>query len=160
MKWNRASMAFVAAVALVLTLGTTQAFAAANYYTPVGTQDRADCSRVAGWAKDGDTTLPIQVHIYKGAAYPYGQYVTAVVANKYRSDLPFADKYHGFDMATPSAFKTGCPEKIYIHAINVDTNGNIVYGATNPLLSGTGTTIYCGPPDPSCFEGPEHPGGP
>jgi hypothetical protein len=145
------------AVALLVLAVAAPAYAAADYFDPVGTHDRADCSILAGWAKDGDTTLPIQVHVYKGGPYPYGTFVTAVVANRYRGDLPFADKNHGFSIATPSAFFTGCREKVYIHAIDVDTNGNPVPGGNNVLLNLTGKTIRCGPFNPECFEKPWEP---
>jgi hypothetical protein len=144
----RTYLLFGVAVALLLGAAPAQA---GDFYDPVGTDDRADCTRLAGWAKDGDTTLPIQVHIYKGGPHPYGTFVTAVVANLYRSDLPFADKNHGYSIPTPSAFFTGCPETVYVHAIDVDTNGNNVPGGTNTLLSNTGRTIRCGTPDPSCL---------
>ena len=131
----------------------------ADYFDPVGTHDVASCSKLAGWAKDGDTTSAIQVHVYKGAPFPFGQIVTHVVANKYRGDLPFTDKNHGFDIPTPAAFKTGCPEKVYIHAIDVDTNGAPVPGGNNRLLNLTGKTVRCGPfPPGGCgFEPPDKP---
>ena len=154
MKRGKKSRVFLVMMVVPLAFVALAVYAA-DFYNPVGTHDRADCSKIAGWAKDGDTTLPIQVHIYKDAPFPSGQIVTHVVANKYRGDLPFADKNHGFNINTPAAFKTGCPEKVYIHAIDVDTNGNIVSGGTNPLLNLTGRTVVCGPPDPSCF--PEFP---
>ncbi len=124
-------------------------FRSANdYFDPVGNHDVANCSKLAGWAKDGDTTAATQVHIYKGAPFPYGQIVTHVWANKYRGDLPFADKNHGFDISTPAAFKTGCPEKVYIHALDLDAAGNFVPGGNNKLLNSTGKTVTCGPPPP------------
>lgn len=145
------------AIALVMLVAFAgSALAANDYFDPVGTHDRADCSKLEGWAKDGDTTLPIQVHFYKGAPFPFGTYVTAVVANLYRSDLPFADKNHGFSINTPAAYKTGCPEKVYIHGIDVDANGNNVPGGNNDLLGSTGKTVRCGF-NPDCYEGP---GGP
>jgi hypothetical protein len=143
-------------VVLALVFGTTRA-QAQDYFDPVGSDGRADCTRLAGWAKDGDTTLPIQVHVYKGGPFPYGIYVTAVVADLYRSDLPFADKNHGYSIPTPSAFFTGCPETVYVHAIDVDVNGNIVPGGNNILLNNTGKTVSCGTPDPSCFSNPGPP---
>ncbi|MEM7349948.1 MAG: hypothetical protein AAF657_04025 [Acidobacteriota bacterium] len=133
----------VAAV-ILMSLMATAAYASFNYYVPIGTHDRGDCSRTAGWARDADSTVGIQVHVYKGAAFPYGQIVTHIVANKYRGDLPFFDKNHGFDIATPSAFKTGYWERQFIHAINVDTSGNI-NGSPNPLLTSTGKWLYCSP---------------
>jgi hypothetical protein len=140
----------VLAVALIPAAIATNAFGA-NFFSPVGTHDVANCSTLAGWAKDGDTTLPTQVHIYRGAPFPFGSIVTHVVADLFRPDLPFADKNHGFSIPTPQAFFTGCPEKVFIHAIDIDTNGNIVPGGNNILLNNTGKTILCGPIDPSCF---------
>jgi hypothetical protein len=119
---------------------------AGNYFTPVGTHDATSCLNTAGWAKDGDSTAATYVHIYKDAAFPYGTYVTSVLANAYRADLPFADKNHGFSLSTPAAFKTGAPETMFIHAINIDTDGNEVIGATHPLLSNTERTICCRTP--------------
>ena len=123
MERRKTSRRFLAAATMILAFAAVAVYAA-DFFDPVGTHDVANCSTIAGWAKDGDTTLPIQVHIYKGAPFPNGQIVTHVVANLFRSDLPFADKNHGFSIAPPAAFKTGCPEKVYIHGIDVDTNGN------------------------------------
>lgn len=130
-----------------------------DFFDPVGTHDLANCSTLAGWAKDGDTTAATQVHIYKGAPAPSGQIVTHVWADKFRPGLPFADKNHGFSIPTPAAFKTGCPEKVYIHAIDLDTNGNFVPGGNNKLLNLTGKTVTCGPPPPGGCYG-DGPGGP
>jgi len=124
--------------------------AAANYFVPVGNHDVASCSTIAGWVKDGDTTAPTWVTIYRDAPYPYGEWVTTVYANLYRGDLPFADKNHGFSISTPQALKTGTTETIYIHGINVDGNGNWDAGANSPLLNNTGKTICCGA---GCFGG-------
>ena len=146
-------LAVVVGCALLLSVVTPAG--AADFFDPVGTHDVGTCTTQAGWAKDGDTTLPIQVHFYKGAPFPYGTYVTAVVANLFRADLPFAVKNHGFSIATPAAYKTGCPEKVYIHAIDADTNGNIVWGGNNLLLNLTGKTVRCGPFNPECLEDPD-----
>ncbi len=124
-------------------------FRSANdYFDPVGNHDVASCSKLAGWAKDGDSTAATQVHIYKGAPFPYGQIVTHVWANKFRGDLPWTDKNHGFDISTPAAFKTGCPERVYIHALDLDASGNFVPGGNNKLLNSTGKTVTCGTPPP------------
>lgn len=119
-----------------------------NYFTPVGSHDSFNCTTTAGWVKDGDTTAPTYVTIYRDAPFPYGEWVATVQANQYRADLPFADKNHGFSIATPAEFKTGSPETMYIHGINIDTDGNWVLGATNPLLNQNGRTHCCGP---GCF---------
>lgn len=117
---------------------------AANYFTPVGTHDTFNCSKIAGWVKDGDTTAPTWVTIHRDAPYPYGAPVATVLADLYRADLPFADKYHGFSINTPAELKTGEVETIYIHGINVDGNGNWDVNANSPLLGGTGKSFCCG----------------
>ena len=131
---------------------TNDPSAAANYFVPTGTHDLANCSLLTGWAKDGDTTAPTWVTVYRGAAYEDGGvYVTTAYADIYRSDLPFSDKYHGFSIATPAAFKTGLPEEVYIHAINIDVNGDWgAPGVTNPLLNSTGKTICCNANGTTC----------
>ncbi|MCY0986795.1 hypothetical protein OV203_06665 [Nannocystis sp. ILAH1] len=117
---------------------------AGNYFTPVGTHDTFNCSKIAGWVKDGDTTAPTWVTIDRYAPYPYGEHVATVLADLYRGDLPFTDKYHGFSINTPASLKTGEVETIYIHGINVDANGNWDVNANSPLLSGTGKSVCCG----------------
>jgi hypothetical protein len=154
---RRLARATFAVAVLVLAVAAASPVSAADFYDPVGTHDKATCSTLAGWAKDGDTTLPTSVHVYKGAPFPFGSFVTATTANLFRADLPFVDKNHGFSIATPSAFFTGCPVKVYIHAIDIDTAGNPVSGGNNLLLNQTGKTIRCGPINPDCFPGP---GGP
>lgn len=122
------------------------ATAAANDFVPVGTDDLANCNTLEGWVKDGDTTAPTYVTVYRGAPFPHGQWVATAQANLYRSDLPFADKSHGYVLSTPAALKTGYAEDVYVHGINIDVAGNWVTGATNPLLNTTGRTICCGQP--------------
>lgn len=129
-----------------------------DYFDPVGNHEVANCSTISGWAKDGDSADATQVHIYKGAPYPYGQIVTHVWADDYRGDLPWVDKNHGFSISTPNAFKTGCPETVYIHALDLDASGNFVPGGNNLLLSNTGKSVTCGPPPPGgCYDGPDLP---
>ncbi|MFV8752527.1 hypothetical protein ACNOYE_18425 [Nannocystaceae bacterium ST9] len=123
----------------------TNPYSGNNYFVPVGTHDLANCDLLEGWVKDGDTTSPTWVTIYKGAPFPYGVYVATAYANVYRGDLPFTDKNHGFSLATPAAFKTGNWETVYIHGINVDAGGAWAPpGAQNPLLNLTGKSICCG----------------
>lgn len=127
------------------------ATAAANYFVPVGTDDAASCNTLAGWVRDGDTTAPTYVTVYRGAPYPDGQWVATALANVHRSDLPFADKSHGYVINTPAALKTGYLEEVYVHGINIDVAGNWDAGAVSPLLNDTGRTICCGQP---CGGGP------
>jgi hypothetical protein len=115
-----------------------------NTYLPTGTLDVTDCTRIAGWARDQDTSYPIKVHLYKDA--PYGQggtFVTSFTASNYRGDLPFLDKVHGFSVTTPAAFKTGQPVKVYAYGININANG--VANGSNPLLNGVPKTVTCSP---------------
>lgn len=139
-----------AADALVLDAPVS---AAANYYEPIGTLDRADCSKIAGWVKDGDTTAPTWASI-RTAPWPGGSEVATPFANLYRDGLPFADKNHGFSIDTPAWLKDGVTRTIYVHGINVDVNGDWDVGANSPLLNGSGKQICCGagcyePPNPS-----------
>lgn len=150
----------VLGLSFLVALSVTATSHAADFYDPVGTDDRADCSRLAGWAKDGDTTAPILVAIYKDAPYPSGSFVGYVTADKYRADLPFTDKNHGYDMPTPSAFFTGCPTRAYLYAIDSDENGNPVFPASNrnnKLLNNTGKLMTCGTPNPACAPQPDKP---
>ncbi len=130
--------------------------AAGNFFEPVGTLDRADCSKIAGWVKDGDTTLPTWASI-RTAPWPFGSQVATPLANLYRPGLPFADKNHGFDINTPAWLKDGQTHTIYVHGINVDANGNWDVNANSPLLNLSGRSFCCGT---GCFGGPEIPEGP
>jgi len=152
MKTFRTLLLLGVVLAATAQVANAQAY---DFFDPVGTDDRADCTRLGGWTKDGDTTLPIQVAIYKGAPYPSGTLVTYALADKYRGDLPFADKNHGYSIPTPSAFFTGCPERVYVYGLDVYTDGTRVPGGHNTLLNLTGKTIRCGTPDPSCFPKPD-----
>ena len=114
---------------------------------PQGTLDIANCTQIAGWARDPNAPDPIYVHIYKDG--PYGQggtFITSTLANLYRSDLPFTDKNHGFSIITPTQLKTGQNQTIYAHAI--------VDGSGNPLLNGVPKIINCLTPSPSPTRSP------
>lgn len=115
-----------------------------NPTLPTGTLDLANCTSIAGWARDADSTVPLAVHLYKDA--PFGQggtFVGSYTANQLRVDLPFRDQKHGFNVPTPAAFKTGAPVKVYAYGINVNWNGQT--GGTNPLLNLTPKTVTCSP---------------
>jgi len=120
-----------------------------NFFEPVGTLDQADCSKIAGWVKDGDTTAPTWAAI-RTAPWPGGQAVATPVANLYRAGLPFADKNHGFSINTPAWLKDGNTHTIFVHGINVDTNGNWDVTANSPLLNLSGRQFCCGA---GCFPG-------
>ncbi|MCP3910590.1 MAG: hypothetical protein GY713_06525 [Actinomycetia bacterium] len=113
---------------------------------PEGTLDRADCTLFAGWARDPDNTVPLQVRFYKGGpAGGGGTLITTVTADLYRSDLPYADKDHGFSFATPSAFVTGQPETVYAYARDVDSSGGQTGDRWQLVLSPK--TMTCGTPN-------------
>ncbi|MCP4251556.1 MAG: hypothetical protein GY778_31345, partial [bacterium] len=114
---------------------------------PSGTLDAADCTTIAGWARDPDTSLPTTVEIYKGPIGGGNQPVASEVADAFRSDLPFPDKNHGFSIATPDDFETGNPETVYAYARNLGVNGNLLGDSVElpePITITCGTT----PPPP------------
>lgn len=117
-----------------------------NYYVPVGTHDLASCSVIEGWVKDGDTTAATWATIHADGPYPYGTPVATATANIYRGDLPFADKNHGFSIATPNWLKDGQWHTIYVHGINVNAAGQWDVNANSPLLNLTGKNICCNGP--------------
>ncbi len=101
---------------------------------PVGYLDVADCTHIAGWARDPDTTNAIDVHSYRDGPSGIGTYMGKTRADKYRGDLPFSDKNHGFDITTPDNLKDGKIHAIYAYAIDSS-------GGTNPLLGSS--SIVC-----------------
>jgi hypothetical protein len=121
-----------------------------NYWAPVGYHYGNSCTGLDGWAKDGDTTAPTSVTIYKDQPYPYGTWVADAPANIYRADVPFADKNHGFSIPLPAALKTNTMEYVYISAVNIDSNGNPVVGAARPLLTQSGGEMCCRPGGAPC----------
>lgn len=101
---------------------------------PVGYLDVADCTHIAGWARDPDTTNAINVHFYRDGPSGTGTYMGSITADKYRGDLPFSDKNHGYDITTPDNLKDGKIHAIYAYAIDSS-------GGTNPLLGSS--SIVC-----------------
>jgi hypothetical protein len=141
-------LAQVAQVFALPTSGTSQCKKLGNCTQnpslPIGTLDLANCSQIAGWARDADTSVPLQVHLYKNG--PFGQggtFVGSYLANLLRSDLPFRDQKHGFVIPTPAAFKTGQAVTVYAYGINVNWNGDPA--GSNPLLNLSGKTMTCSP---------------
>ncbi len=109
-----------------------------DLYDAIGNLDEARTDKIYGWVRDPDTSVPVQIHLYKDAPYGKGgTFVTAITADKLRTDLPFIDQYHGFSFKTPKELKKG--DKVYIHAIGI--NGNGVAKGKNPVLNGSGKII-------------------
>lgn len=104
--------------------------------SPQGSFDGADCKTISGWARDPDTTNPINVHIYIDGPAGTGTFLQSVTADNYRGDLPYSDKNHGFSIVTPGTLFDETDHSIYIYAI--DSNGG-----TNPLLNHSPRTINC-----------------
>ncbi len=115
-----------------------------NPSLPTGTLDAANCSTIAGWARDPDSTVPLQIHLYKNGLFGQGgTFVGSYTANHLRTDLPFRDQKHGFVIPTPAAFKTGAPVTVHAYAINVNWNGDANGG--NPTLNLSPKTVTCSP---------------
>ncbi len=96
-----------------------------------GSFDAGNCSIIGGWAWDPDyPNTAISVHIYNN-----GVYYSAITAGDFRSDLP-GNKFHGFTIPTPGAFKDGANHSVTLYAIDLDGTGNPALGTSN---------IYCPP---------------
>jgi predicted outer membrane repeat protein len=108
---------------------------------PEGWLDSATCDEINGWARDPDTTSPIRVHLYADGPAGQGTIIANELADLYRSDLPFADKNHGYSIPTPSNIKDGQSHTIYVYAIDSG-------GGNNPLLNNSPQSISCSPPPP------------
>jgi len=108
---------------------------------PEGWLDSATCDEINGWARDPDTTSPIRVHVYADGPAGQGTIIANELADLYRSDLPFADKNHGYSIPTPSNIKDGQSHTIYVYAIDSG-------GGDNPLLNNSPQSISCSPPPP------------
>ncbi len=104
---------------------------------PEGSFESANCSAFSGWAKDPDTTAPIDVHFYADGPSGTGTYIGSTLANIYRDDLSYSDKNHGFSFALPDSLNDGGEHQIYVYAI--DSNGG-----ENPLLAHSPRIIRCG----------------
>jgi hypothetical protein len=104
---------------------------------PHGTLEVADCSTIAGWARDVDNTQPIRVRISHD-----GNVLATVVADGFRADLPFPDKNHGFSIPTPPELATGEVETIRAFTVDVDRQGQET-GSTVELSSSP-KTLVCG----------------
>ncbi|MDR3642204.1 MAG: right-handed parallel beta-helix repeat-containing protein [Candidatus Doudnabacteria bacterium] len=111
---------------------------AANY--PVGTFDDVNNSlcQISGWAKDPNTTAPIQIQIFKDGPFWSGTFVTSITANLLRTDLPYADQNHGFVYAfdANSGMNDGNAHQIYLYGISAT-------GGQNADLNFSPKTITC-----------------
>ena len=151
---SRTTKAALSKAAVLTVLLTVTSFAAYTYWypwpplpannnAPTGHHDLSTCDTLAGWARDADSTAATSIQIWRDAPAGYGVLEATVSANLYRSDLPFADKSHGYVTPTPAAFKTGNLVYAYIYAVDLDVNGNPAAGGTNRLLGGGATYLYC-----------------
>jgi hypothetical protein len=105
-------------------------------HSPQGNLDIADCRQIRGWARDPDDTRAARVIL--DAVGPDGRTrrILTSVAMMPRPDLPFADKNHGFQLATPTWLKNG--EAYQIRARAYDTWDN------HPVnLTGSGRMVRC-----------------
>lgn len=104
--------------------------------------DEPSCT-VYGWARDPLTTSPIQVRIYKDGDINSGTLVATFPADVLRSDLPFADQFHGFNHAFTDA------EVAAFGIANGQNHTYYAYGVTlsNAVLPlfGNSKTMRCQP---------------
>ncbi len=102
---------------------------------PSGNVDVGACDVFAGWAWDPDyPNSHTSVQFYQN-----GVFYSSAPASIYRSDLAaagYGNGNHGFNIATPEAWKTGTEQSISIYA--VDLNGTVT-----PQLSNSPKVIRC-----------------
>ncbi len=86
-------------------------------HRPEGYFEHSTCDMAYGWARDANTTDPIDVHLYVN-----GVFAGSAKAHHYRGDLPFPDKNHGFAVPLPHWAKTGHQVELKVYGINVPTD--------------------------------------
>lgn len=109
--------------------------------TPRGTFDVARCDRLAGWARDADSPVPLQVEIFAdGPRGAGGNLLLSTVAGLFRGDLPFADQHHGFRVETPGGIGAG--RDLYAYAVDVGDDGRPT--GERHLLARSPLAVSCG----------------
>lgn len=102
--------------------------------SPTGSVDSVDCTTISGWARDANTTDPLQIHIYQADVSGNNkQCVDKISANQFRQDL---NGYYGFSWPVPANLKDGIPRKLYFYAINIPAG-------ENPVISGGELQLVC-----------------
>ena len=98
--------------------------------------------RVAGWARDPDSVLPVEVVIYADNPIPQGELVATATADNLRPDLPFPDQNHGFSHRFPddSVIRDDLPHSIYVYGVDINDG-------QPTLLSRSPQTVTCEPPE-------------
>jgi len=105
-------------------------------YTPTGSIESGDCTRVQGWARDGNTTASLQVNI--SVSDPDGsnlQNVDPLVANGYRADL---EGNYGIEWIVPDSIKDGNSHVVRFSAVNIPAG-------TNPEIGNISLTCASSP---------------
>jgi hypothetical protein len=125
---------------LLLFLGIGPFIQSTNGQAVQGTLDlviNATCE-VAGWARDPQNAMPINVTIYRDGDNLSGTPVATFPANQLRSDLPFPDQNHGFDhiFIGDAGLSDGNDHALYAYATS---NAGVV----GPL-DGNGAVLHCG----------------
>jgi hypothetical protein len=95
-------------------------------YTPTGSIESGDCTRVHGWSKDENTTGSLQVNI--SVSDPDGsnlQNINPLVANGYRADL---GGNYGIEWIVPDSMKDGNPHVVRFSAVNIPAGTNTEIG--------------------------------
>jgi len=138
--WVRAHNAQGVSGFSTVNTGYSQAGPPTNTTGPEGTLDVAECTRIAGWARDPDFTGRVQVHIYRDGPFGTGTILANVWADLHRPGLPFPDKDHGFHWSVPAgSIPNGT--MIYAYGLGVDSNGNM--NGQNPQLVSSPRAFNC-----------------
>jgi membrane protein involved in D-alanine export len=100
-----------------------------------GVFERADCDEISGWALDKHRPdSPLSVDLYEEK-----EYVTTIVADRFREDLSdagYGNGRHAFHVQTPPQFKDGRP-----HVVSISVTGTTKKITPTPrivLCPGTG----------------------
>ena len=111
-----------------------------------GYLDIANASILAGWARDPDYLGPVAIHVYID-----GKFHMQTVADRYRYDLPFNNKNHGFQIEMPPLGPG--THRVVVYGIGVDEEGRRVrqnralanspmyFTIEAPLAPGAGCTV-------------------
>ncbi|MFH1188405.1 MAG: hypothetical protein V1652_01000 [bacterium] len=89
--------------------------------TVIGYHDEVHCGETWGWVKNSNSDTPLKVGIWLD--YPadsvLSQKVAEITADKFRPDLPFADKSHGFTWYLSEEL-ISTSHKLYVYVLASD----------------------------------------
>lgn len=108
-------------------------------YQPQGWVDGGIyCSIVSGWARDNNTPLPIDVHVFEAnSGWIPMTHIATIKADIYRSDVGS----HGFTYTIPNNLKDGTTRYLLFFAVNFPQGAN-------PVLMDGFESFNCSAPEP------------